>query len=156
MIQLFLVRHGESPFAAASDHQRTLSDLGAYQATQAGQFIKRQYSGPYHIICSDARRTRMTAQIIDEEIGAERLAAFAQLYHARVGDWCDHIQPHSSPAALVLVGHNPTMSQLAKYLLAWQAPVFSPACVAHYQLEIAEDGLKLPATLIDFFSPDAQ
>ncbi len=155
-MQVFLVRHGDSPFTANSDYQRPLSDLGAHQAQQAGTFIKRNSVGPHKIICSDALRTQMTAQLIDQVIQAESTSAWEHLYHARVGDWCDIIQQHEGNAVLVLVGHNPTMSTLAKYLQPLDHHVFSPACVAHFQLELAEDGLKLPAQLIEFYKPDAK
>ena len=155
-MQLFLVRHGHSPFTAATDHQRPLSELGQAQARQAGQFIQGRTLQPPLIVCSNATRTRQTAAAIGEVLGSEQINAHPHLYHALVGDWCDVISEQAHQEALVLVGHNPTMSQLAQYLNPLHQSPFSPACVAHLALEIAADGLKLPARPHDFFKPDAQ
>ncbi len=155
-MHVFLVRHGDSPFTAANDHQRPLSKLGEQQAKLAGKFIYDHSQGPHKIICSDALRTCMTAQMIDQVIQAQSTSAFEHLYHARVGDWCDVIQQNHGDNDLVLVGHNPTMTYLAKYLQPLAPQTFSPACVGHYQLEIAADGLRLPAQLINFFKPNAK
>lgn len=155
-MQLFVVRHGHSPFTAATDHQRPLSELGLIQAAQAGQFIQDRTRQPPLIVCSNALRTRQTAAAIAEVLGTERINAHPHLYHALVGDWCDVIAEQAQQDALVLVGHNPTMGQLAQYLNPWHQTPFSPACVAHLALEIAADGLKLPAHPHDFFKPDAQ
>ncbi len=157
MMQLFLVRHGDSPFTAVSDHQRPLSDLGIDQAIKSGAFINsRIQSKKMTMVASDALRTQITAQVIQKQLSPCPLTTHDHLYHARAGDWCDVISENRMSESLILVGHNPTISLLAKYLNPLNASHFNPACVGHYQLEIAEDGLKLPAQFIDFYKPDAK
>ena len=155
-MELFVVRHGHSPFTATTDHQRTLSTLGQRQAKQSAEFISRlipQQSA--QIICSDAARTLSTANIIHSRINGSQLISNHLYYNALVGDWCDAINDQAHQAHLILVGHNPTMSMLSHHLFPIKSFHFNPACVAHFSLEIATDGLKLPAQLNAFYMPDA-
>lgn len=155
-MQLFIVRHADSHFGANSDHQRPLSELGKRQADQSATFIKSHLgSTAVQIICSDALRTSTTAQLIQQQLPQSQLNADNAYYHAHVGQWCDAIMAQQADQPLILVGHNPTISLLSKHLNSLHFKRFSPACVAHYQLEIAPDGLKLPAQLKDFFIPNA-
>lgn len=157
-MQLYLARHADAEFSAASDHQRPLSDLGHIQAARSGLFLKQNIgNNSVLIVCSDAKRTLTTAQIIQQNLSGETLIQPQKnLYHANSGDWCDVITEQHSCAHLVLVGHNPTISHLTQVLNHSYPQSFRPACVAHYRLEIAEDGLKLPAQFIDTFQPDAK
>lgn len=156
-MQVFLVRHGHSPFTGLSDHQRPLSALGQRQVTQAALFIKSVIQDEStQIICSDAVRTLSTAAIIDQQLLQSAVVADNLYYHARIGDWCDAITANQTFKVIILVGHNPTISFLSKYLNPQHQQNFRPACTAHYQLEIAEDGLKLPAQFIEFFTPNEQ
>jgi len=155
-MQLYLVRHADSNFDASSDHQRPLSALGMRQAAHSATYLKKRiHTSDSQIICSDALRTETTALIIQQQIDPSNLSTDNRYYHARVGDWCDAIMTHSSLENLILVGHNPTISFLSKYLNPSNIQSFSPSCVAHYQLEINSDGLKLPVQFIDYFKPDA-
>ncbi|VAW45765.1 hypothetical protein MNBD_GAMMA02-972 [hydrothermal vent metagenome] len=155
-MQLFLVRHANSNFGASTDHQRPLSQLGLKQAAQSAEYLKQSIqSTDVHIICSDALRTKTTALIIQQHIKAVNITSNNIYYNARVGEWCDGISTHKSVGNLILVGHNPTMSSLSMHLNPTLVQRFNPSCVAHYELEIQADGLKLPAQLKDFFKPDA-
>lgn len=155
-MQLYIVRHADSNFVTGSDHQRPLSELGKRQALQTATFLKHNIqSRDAQIICSDALRTQTTALIIQQQLSASQLSAENAFYHAHVGQWCDAIMAHQTTAHLILVGHNPTISLLSRHLNPSQAKRFSPSCVAHYELEIKSDGLKLPAQLKDFFIPNA-
>lgn len=157
-MNLFVVRHGDAPFTAATDHQRPLSELGESQATQSGAFIAGQLTLPQAlIVCSDANRTHSTARIIARELVdcAVSVNPQADLYGARTGQWCDVIEQHPDISDLILVGHNPTMSLLARHLFPLKAFQFQPACVAHFTLEIDPQGLRLPAQYKQFFSPHA-
>lgn len=155
-MKLFIVRHGESPFDAPTDHQRSLSLKGKMQAKKSAVFITSLLSTTAtKLIASDAKRTLETAQIIQNHIPQGDLVSDRRFYDARVGDWCDSIAQHHDISQLILVGHNPTVSLLSQHLGAVRNLPFTPACVAYFDLEIAPDGLKLPATLNAFYSPDA-
>ena len=154
-MQLFLVRHADAKFNAQTDHQRPLSEIGKLQAQLSAQYIKQNIKSPaVNILCSDALRTLTTAQIIAQELESCQLSENNVYYQASVGQWCDGIASQPLQKTVVLVGHNPTISNLSNHLNSTHAPTFSPACVAHYELEILTDGLKLPAQHIDFFKPN--
>lgn len=155
-MKLFIVRHGDSPFGTVSDHQRPLSLKGKMQAQKTAQFIASQLTNRNALImASDAMRTLETAKIIQQSLSATDLVSDHRFYGALVGDWSDAISQQENASQLILVGHNPTVSQLTQYLGANRNLHFTPACVAYFDLEIAPDGLKLPATLNAFYSPDA-
>ncbi|TDR23335.1 SixA phosphatase family protein [Marinicella litoralis] len=155
-MDLFVVRHGESPFHAGSDHSRPLSPRGQVQAGKSAQFIAQNcLNAKTHIICSDALRTMTTAKIIQQHLAAVQLHSDRQYYNALTGEWCDAILAHRHFEKLILVGHNPTMSTLSQYLIPSKSFQYKPACVGHFSLEIAADGLKLPAHFNELFSPDA-
>ncbi|GAA4817568.1 hypothetical protein GCM10011365_12780 [Marinicella pacifica] len=154
-MNVFIVRHGHSPMQD-SDHQRPLSDLGQAQARQAAGFIRQNTDTVPYILCSDAVRTHQTAAQIAAVFGIEECDARNEFYTAGVGIWCDAILEQAKQPALVLVGHNPTISQLSAYLTGDEDIYFKPACVTHIRLEIRGDGLRLPAQLIANFKPDAK
>lgn len=160
-MNLFLVRHADAEFSSSSDHQRPLSALGQQQALKTAAYLEKSLqSNDVQIICSDALRTQTTANIIAKHIKSTQIHSIQVIadhiyYHATVGQWCDGITANQHRENLILVGHNPTISYLSKYLNTKHAQQFSPACVAQYQLEIKADGLKLPASFIDFFKPNA-
>ncbi len=157
MMQLYIVRHADSKFVtSATDHQRPLTAKGLEQAKQSAHYLQQIIGdSAAQIISSDALRTLSTATTIQQCLSHSQMQQHVRFYHARVGDWCDAIMANQHASHLVLVGHNPTISQLAYHLNPKQALHFNPACIGHYQLEIAEDGLNLPSQLIDFFKPDA-
>lgn len=160
-MKVFLVRHADAEFGNTSDHQRPLSALGQHQALKTADYLQQNiHSNEVTIICSNALRTHTTANIIAKHIQSNPKKSNPVLadhiyYHATVGQWCDGITAYQNNDYLILVGHNPTISYLSKYLNSMHAQQFSPACVAQYQLEIKADGLKLPASFIDFFNPNA-
>ncbi|WP_350306465.1 2,3-diphosphoglycerate-dependent phosphoglycerate mutase GpmB [Photorhabdus viridis] len=73
MLQVYLVRHGESEWNAAHRIQgqsdSPLTETGEYQAKLVAQRVKSE--NITHIITSDLGRTRRTAEIIAEVCGCE-------------------------------------------------------------------------------------
>lgn len=158
MKQIFIVRHGQSPFQAATDYERKLSALGERQAQYAGCLIAKKMAAQkaptkIQIIASAAKRTAMTAQKIQEQLPQAELITKPKLYEATIGDWCEQIA--NSPADIViLVGHNPTISQLSAYLSQTEKLNFTPATTAHLDIKQSADELKLPAQLHGTFAPE--
>ncbi|WP_154222548.1 SixA phosphatase family protein [Marinicella rhabdoformis] len=153
-INLFIVRHGHSPFLGNDDFSRPLSESGCNQASQVGTFIAQNIlNGKTKIITSAAQRTLSTTANICQSLTAFETIELRHLYSASVGDWCDVITEHAAEN-LILVGHNPTISQLHQYLTQSQSQGFTPATTGHLILEIASDGLKLPAHSQQIFLPN--
>ncbi|MFU9137218.1 2,3-diphosphoglycerate-dependent phosphoglycerate mutase GpmB [Erwinia tasmaniensis] len=73
MLQVYLVRHGETLWNAARRIQgqsdSALTDKGEYQARQVGECVK--HVGITHVIASDLGRTRRTAEIIAHACGCD-------------------------------------------------------------------------------------
>ena len=73
MLQVYLVRHGETLWNAARRIQgqsdSALTEKGELQARQVGERVKDL--GITHVIASDLGRTRRTAEIIAEACGCE-------------------------------------------------------------------------------------
>ncbi len=151
---LFIARHAHAPFAhAVPDHRRGLSMQGRMAATRSARFIATQVrQAPCRCIASDALRTHQTAEILMRELNGPDIQTHAHLYTASTADWQHQIE-NSADEILLLVGHNPTVGQLAS-LLSGRSVRFSPACVAQIQIEIAPDGPILPGKLLNFFCPE--
>ncbi|WP_067709154.1 MULTISPECIES: 2,3-diphosphoglycerate-dependent phosphoglycerate mutase GpmB [unclassified Erwinia] len=73
MLQVYLVRHGETLWNAARRIQgqsdSALTDKGEYQARQVGERVK--HVGITHVIASDLGRTQRTAEIIAHACGCD-------------------------------------------------------------------------------------
>ncbi len=156
-INLFIMRHGHSPLHASDDYNRILSELGSQQAKESGDFIeKNKEYGTCHIVTSAAKRTLMTSHCVAQQLSSQPvITPLTELYGCVVGDWCQQINKYAAEN-LILVGHNPTISQLCEYLSQQLTPAFSPATVVQLQLDLAQDGLTIPAQLIEIFVPQQQ
>ena len=73
MLQVYLVRHGETEWNAARRIQgqsdSPLTEKGLFQARQVAERVRNE--GITHVITSDLGRTRHTAQIIADACGCE-------------------------------------------------------------------------------------
>ena len=129
MKQLILVRHAKSGWGAAGspDFDRTLSNQGQRDAeTMAGRMALKLSLNPPEvppkldrIICSSAQRTRTTAETLAAKINypVADIELDKNLYLAELDTWLETI--HCLPEQLqfvVMVGHNPALTELANYL----------------------------------------
>jgi phosphohistidine phosphatase len=129
MKYLWLLRHGKAVAdASGGDRERPLAARGRSDAAllgrrlDAGQgvFGLDQVPVPQAIVCSAAVRTRQTAELVNRAMG-DRLAldAFRSLYGATTETTLRVIRElDDDRASVLLVGHNPTMYQLAWDLVA--------------------------------------
>ncbi|MCB1916116.1 MAG: histidine phosphatase family protein [Rhodocyclaceae bacterium] len=111
-MELLLWRHAEA-IDGTPDAERPLSDRGHRQARRMAAWLERNQPDALQVIASPALRTRMTADAltrdyrVDERLGT---AASAADLMAAAG-W-----PHGTGAVLI-VGHQPTLGELAALLL---------------------------------------
>ncbi|HYC21197.1 MAG TPA: phosphohistidine phosphatase SixA [Candidatus Bathyarchaeia archaeon] len=118
--ELYLVRHGiaEDHAASGRDADRALTRSGREKMAKAARGLEALEVAPSVILTSPLVRTRETAEIIADQLG--RIAI----------EDCDAIAPgvdHAAVARLVakrlregsvmLVGHEPDMSELFSFLL---------------------------------------
>ena len=120
MKRVTLVRHGHAePQAEGGDFFRPLDSRGRAEAARSAAAIATAFGAPDSMVASAAVRTRQTALILREHwasitAGALPLVFERNLYHA---DWTVLLQTlqgtASSISHVLLVGHNPGISELA-------------------------------------------
>lgn len=118
MRELFLLRHAkamtESP--TGDDFGRPLASRGQAAAVRIGSAMAGRGWYPHRALVSPASRTRETWKLVASGIGDFAPAAYLddRLYQARAGSVLDIIrETPDSVWALVVVGHNPSMHELA-------------------------------------------
>ena len=156
IVSLFVVRHGHSNFEASSDFQRTLNFQGLNAAIKTAKFIsetvKKYGLSVDECICSAAVRTQQTADTICNYLNVKKINSYQQLYATVSGAWLDIIEKTSSKC-LILVGHNPTMSQLNS-LFSGENHYMSPADCGYAEIEISKEGVIAPALKTEYFKND--
>ena len=120
MKQLYLVRHAkaEPPANTVDDHARALTQKGQNAATLIGHYMKKHTLIPEIVLASDAKRTRQTTEHLLQALNIAPPTTFTKtLYTATTRQYLHHIhgQPHPKKA-LCIVGHNPTIHELALQL----------------------------------------
>ncbi|MEY9214192.1 histidine phosphatase family protein [Thermobifida halotolerans] len=138
--RLIVLRHAQAEHSASlSDIERPLSGEGRGQARAVGALLAREGLLPEHVLCSTAQRTRQTWGLVAEELPCEPEVDFeAELYTADV-DTALRLVTLVDPEVrtLLLVGHNPTMAQLAAAFDSDSGYLsFPPASAAVIDLEV--------------------
>lgn len=131
-----LLRHSDAA-SHAVDHERPLTDAGVDAALEAGAQIAQLETLPDVWLVSSAARARQTADLLLRRIPPPRLGVLVEreLYLSETPTYVERLQrlPDAALVALV-VGHNPTLSQLAERWLgrrvalhpaAWVVATFS-------------------------------
>jgi phosphohistidine phosphatase len=129
MKYLWLLRHGKAVAdAPGGDRERPLAARGRSDATTLGRrldagqgvFGLDKVPVPQVIVCSSAVRTRQTAELVNGAM-ADRLPldAFRSLYGASTATTLRVVRELDDEVdSALVVGHNPTMYQLAWELVA--------------------------------------
>src|ERR1700753_1071269 len=80
MRRLLLLRHAKSSWSepGASDHQRPLNRRGQEAAPRIGAYLKRHKLVPDRVLCSTARRTRETWDLVAAEMRATPETAYVE------------------------------------------------------------------------------
>ena len=119
---LTLVRHAKSSWGdtGLTDRQRPLNARGERDAPEMGARISQHGIRPSLILTSPAVRARTTATIIAHELGypIEFLQREDALYLASLDDLLDVIVAQDNGFNnLMLVGHNPGLTEFANFLV---------------------------------------
>jgi phosphohistidine phosphatase len=116
MIALVLMRHAKSSWAEGglADHARPLNARGRVAAPRIGRALARRGFMPEVILCSAARRTVETLDLVRPFLGRAAEHIEADLYHATPGLILRRLQRVPADCRSVLViGHNPGLAELA-------------------------------------------
>ena len=123
MRRLTLMRHADARWkdAAISDLERSLSRRGASAAELMARRLLELELIPELVLVSPARRTQQTAEIVARELALppRRVLREDTLYLATCADLLALVQ-RTGPRVghLLVVGHNPGVSELMQHLLA--------------------------------------
>jgi phosphohistidine phosphatase len=143
MKQLILVRHA----AAApeqfpgKDFDRVLAESGLLEARQLGSFLLEKGVFPQHVVCSSAVRTNQTASLVRDIIGKTEIPFTSSplLYNAGFPVLMQFLQKFSDEfQSMMLVAHNPGISQLATVLSGQHPYQFSTASGLCLQFDVQE------------------
>ena len=163
--RLILLRHAKSDWPDVPDRDRPLAKRGRRDAPVVGRWLRRHGYLPDAVICSVARRTRQTWDLVAPELGGSPSVTFEpRAYEASALTLlCLARELPSACRAALLIGHNPAIEELASDLAeappAGGAPPsgglrFPTAAVA--VLEFTGDWADLApahARLLDFATP---
>lgn len=139
---LLLMRHAKAEDGfGVTDYDRELTDKGRGQAERVGRLLTERGYTPDHVICSAAKRTRQTLEGV---LGAMDLPSKPEIdyaetaYLAGADELLELVNQVDADASTVLVvGHNPTVAQVAASFVGSEALVaYSPATVAAVELEV--------------------
>lgn len=145
--ELLLLRHAKSDWdsGAASDIERPLAKRGKREAPRIGEWLYREGLVPALIVSSPAERARETTLKVCKGLDYNKRAIEwdASVYEADLAALLQVLSRyHQGPSSLLLVGHNPGLEALLRYL-------------TDGELEEASDGKLLPtATLARLDMPD--
>lgn len=121
MKTLFLIRHAKSSWddTALPDRDRPLDDRGERNVAKMGKRLVKRNVKADLIMSSPAKRALTTAEVIAKMLDYKRkdIMVNNRLYASQVDDLLDVIQALDHKLKRVmLVGHNPELTELAHYL----------------------------------------
>lgn len=147
-MNLILWRHAEAEdHAPGGDAERRLSERGHKQAARMAAWLTQRLPEETCVLASPAVRTRQTAAALGRSFALEpRLFT-----DCGVAEHLDAIADNEHHASLLLVGHQPTLGQLAARLMCGQAQPWSVKKGAIWWLAL--EGRGQPARLICMLDP---
>lgn len=141
MKTLYLMRHAKSSwsFDDLTDHDRPLNERGRDDAPRMGKALADRHIKLDLLISSPAVRALSTAALVAKEIGYpnERIEVQERIYRAEPADLLDIVRKLPDTAnAVLLVGHNNTITDFANLLSPNQIEDMSTAAVVCLHLNI--------------------
>jgi phosphohistidine phosphatase len=122
MRRLILLRHAKSDWSkpGQADHDRALSPRGRKAAPRMGAYLAEQSLVPDLVIASTAVRVRETLDLVLAALGQNPKVTFdRRLYEADADDILAVLQETKDAVhTLLVVGHNPGLSDLSELLIA--------------------------------------
>lgn len=159
MKELFLIRHAHATesFSAGADFDRALSKRGLDEASQMAQSFVREVDRVSAIVTSPAVRALATARIFASAFpDMPEIVTVKSLYNAPMRSILSVLTAlPEAYESVILVGHNPGLSELAS-ALSDEYCALQPCSVVHLRLE-AEDWRMMSAGLchlVSLISPE--
>ena len=122
MRRLMLLRHAKSAWtrSGAPDHERTLAPRGREAAPRIGAYMVHHGLMPDLVLCSTATRARETWDLVAKAFPTRPAMTYEErIYEAGPNALFQVVmETKSGVHALLLVGHNPGLHELAQRLIA--------------------------------------
>jgi phosphohistidine phosphatase len=117
---LVVVRHAKSDWTdGVPDHERPLAERGRRDAPEIGRWLAGHVGRIDLVLCSTATRARQTWELAGAGLGAEPPVQYEErIYEAQPLSVLDELPDEIR--TVVLVGHNPALTELVS-LLSGQA-----------------------------------
>lgn len=120
MVTLYLLRHAKSSWSdpALPDEERPLAPRGRRDAKRVCEHLERLGIEPALVLCSTARRTRQTLELLQPALDAVTPVLIeAELYGATAHELLERLRAVPDDiASVLLIGHNPGLQDLALLL----------------------------------------
>jgi phosphohistidine phosphatase len=164
--RLILLRHAKSDWPDVPDRDRPLAKRGRRDAPVIGRWLRDHGYLPDEVVCSIARRTRQTWELVAPELGGSPSVTFESRAYAASALTLLYLvrELPSRSASALLIGHNPGIAELASSLASGdgepRAIRFPTAAAAVFEvagdwpgLDPGTPGTPGQARLIDFITP---
>jgi phosphohistidine phosphatase len=136
-MDLYLVRHGVAfdadPSQWPDDSLRPLTAEGKKRFVTAARGLKQLVNKVDVVLSSPWVRAWQTAELLEKEAGWPAPVACDALAARGPAEVLQALQPYVTASAIALVGHEPSLHQLASYLLT--------ADTGHVQIEMKKGGV---------------
>jgi len=125
-MDLYFLRHanaGESIPNPKQDEKRPLDELGVEQSKRMGRMLSTLGVEVEAIISSPLVRATQTAALAAAELGFQKslLMVDALRPDAKFEQFRDLVKRHAKDKAIIVVGHNPSMSEFLSLLVSDEA-----------------------------------
>ncbi|MCG8413261.1 MAG: phosphohistidine phosphatase SixA [Pseudomonadales bacterium] len=158
-MRLVLFRHGEAESYAESDSSRQLTKSGSTDNHKVIAKLRDSLDIPREILCSPYLRAQQTATDLISAIPGLRFQEFELLVpHTKctqlLSSLAERLEAEVAKSGLMLVGHNPLLSDLLCLLVDGQTPAdryLGTSNIVSLRLEVMAPGC---AELESWFTPD--
>lgn len=118
MTKLYLLRHAKARWAepGSRDYDRALDPAGRDDAERLGAAMVEAGYTPDTVLCSGARRARETWASVSKRLPVSDVRFIDGLYSSDAGGYLDLVREAGADHAVLVVGHNPMMEDLATAL----------------------------------------
>lgn len=125
-MDIYFLRHanaGESLADPKQDEKRPLDELGVEQSQQMGRVLKALEVKVDEIISSPLARAKQTAGLVATALGFEKSLLLDNSLRpdAKFEDFRQLLRRHAKKDAIMVVGHNPSLSEFLSLLVSDEA-----------------------------------
>src|ERR1019366_3016039 len=150
-MDIYFLRHanaGEPKVNPAKDEKRPIDKLGIEQSHDVGRALAALGVSPDVVISSPLRRAAQTAAMVANELGYEdKVITDAALRpEASFEKFLELLRRYSRRDAIIVVGHNPSMTVFLNQLLSGGSPLNAIELKKGGVAKVEKDGRK-PAVL---------